>query len=103
MKIETTNDGGCHRKYDSKGKAFFLMNLTIMYDLLYQARNKKRHVDLSSDKSVYILDPFDELGFIPEIHNKYVRIRFCTIELGRIVCINVDIVKKNHVTYPSHF
>ena len=25
------------------------------------------------------------------------------INLIRIVCINVDIVKKNHVTYPSHF
>ena len=25
------------------------------------------------------------------------------IRLFRIVCINVDIVKKNHVTYPSHF
>ena len=62
----------------AKVEPFLLHSISIY--LSCQARNKKRRVDLSSDKSVYILDPFDKFGFNPETHNKYVRIRFNLIK-----------------------
>ena len=33
---------------------------------------------MNSEKCVYTLDPFDEFGFRPHLHNSYTRIRFRT-------------------------
>ena len=47
----------------------------IIGNMTAQARLRRGRKEITSGKCVYTLDPFPELGFRPEVHNKYVRLR----------------------------
>lgn len=47
----------------------------IIGNMTAQARLRRGRKEITSGKCVYTLDPFTELGFRPEVHNKYVRLR----------------------------
>lgn len=47
----------------------------IIGNMTAQARLRRGRKEITSGKCVYTLDPFPALGFRPEVHNKYVRLR----------------------------